>query len=109
MPNAIGIHTHPQLKLGKAPARNDPRNLKMAMLLAPQPPPPANYDFDATAPGIAPNPVFGNDKYGDCVIAARLHQIRRFEFKEQGIFVPATERIAVGEYFRESGGEDVGL
>ncbi len=74
MNRSKGIHANDIFKLGKAPAKKDSRNLKLAVLLRALPPVPENWDFDAahSTPPV-PVPMFGNDSYGDCVIAGRAH------------------------------------
>ena len=94
-------------KLGSKPAKRDERNFKMEQLLAAAKSP-ASYDFDKTHKGI-PLPMFGNDRYGDCVIAGRAHQTLRFEDAEQNKVISITEKEVLDEYFKESGGSDTGL
>jgi len=108
MPKAKGIHTHKWLKLGKAPAKADPRNFKLAALLKAPPPAPAQFDFDLLHPGI-PTPMFANDVHGDCVMAARAHLTLRFEDIEQGSVLMITDQAVLKEYFKETGGADNGL
>lgn len=96
------------LKFGKAPAKRDARNLKMSAILKAPVTVPEEYDFDVVHKGI-PTPMFGNDKYGCCVIAGRGHQTLRFEMAEQKILISITEKDIVKEYLKESGGEDTGL
>src|SRR5437773_752317 len=109
MAKAKGIHAHPVFKLGKAPAKKDKRNLQFATLLrATAPTLPSSYDFDTTHGGI-PTPMFGNDVYGDCVIAGRGHQTLRFEDIEQGSVLMITDKYVLKEYFKETGGPDSGL
>lgn len=104
-----GIHEHPLLKLGKDTAKYDARNLRMASIMTAAPPP-EEWDFDALHPTPPiPLPMFGNDTYGDCVIAARAHSTLRFEDLEQRKIVQATDKVVENEYFRQSGGEDDGL
>src|SRR2546429_9878615 len=108
MPKSKGIHAHKLFKLGKAPVKTDARNFKLAALLKAPPPAPAQYDFDLAHPGI-PMPMFGNDVYGDCVIAARAHLTLRFEDIEQGSVLMITDKTVLKEYFKENGGPDSGL
>ena len=109
MAKAKGIQAHRIFKLGKAPARKDKRNLKFATLLRLTAPAlPSSYDFDISHPGI-PTPMFGNDTYGDCVIAGRAHQTLRFEDIEQGSVLMITDKEVLKEYFKETGGSDTGL
>jgi hypothetical protein len=108
MARAKGIQTHKVFKLGKSPAKKDNRNLKFAILLKAAPAVPDAYDFDTTHPGI-PTPMFGNDVYGDCVIAGRAHQTLRFEDIEQGSVLMISDKAVIAEYLGETGGADVGL
>jgi hypothetical protein len=43
--------------------------------------------------------MFGNDKYGDCVIAGRAHQTLRFEAVEQKKLISVTEQDVLREYW----------
>jgi hypothetical protein len=109
MAKAKGIHAHAVFKLGKAPAKRDRRTPMFASLIrAAAVTPPAQYDFDVTHPGI-PTPMFGNDNYGDCVIAGRAHQTLRFEDIEQGSVLMIGDKEVLKEYFKETGGPDSGL
>jgi len=109
MAKAKGVHAHKIFKLGKAPAKKDKRNLRFATLLrATAPKLPSSYDFDTVHSGI-PTPMFGNDVYGDCVIAGRAHQTLRFEDIEQGSVLMITDKAVLKEYFKETGGPDSGL
>jgi len=109
MAKAKGIDRHKVFKLGKATAKKDNRNLMFATLLrATLPALPASYDFDLSHPGI-PTPMFGNDTYGDCVIAGRAHQTLRFEDIEQGSVLMITDKEVLREYMKETGGQDTGL
>lgn len=109
MANAKGIHAHKVFKLGKTPTKKDHRNLEFATLLrAGAPSLPSSYDFDTSHSGI-PTPEFGNDTYGDCVIAGRGHQTLRFEDLEQGSVLMITDKDVTKEYFKETGGADSGL
>ena len=108
MARAKGIQSNNIYKLGKAPARRDKRNLKLAAILRAPVSLPKEYDFDALHEGV-PTPMFGNDHYGDCVIAGRAHQTLRFELIEQEELIPITETDVTREYFKETGGEDRGL
>jgi hypothetical protein len=105
---AKGIQAHKLFKLGKAPAKKDKRNLKFRAVLRAGPPLPRIYDFDTKHPGI-PTPMFANDVKGDCVIAGRAHQTLRFENIEQGSVLMISDQDVLAEYFKETGGPDVGL
>jgi hypothetical protein len=109
MAKARGIRAHKVFRLGKAAAKRDSRNLKFATLVRKAAPAlPATYDFDVSHPGI-PTPMFGNDTYGDCVIAGRAHQTLRFEDIEQGSVIMIADNDVLKEYFKETGGPDTGL
>lgn len=105
---AKGIQNHRVFKLGKAIAKRDVRNLKLATLLRAPLKLPKNYDFDTKHPGI-PTPMFANDAYGDCVIAGRAHQTLRFENIEQGSVLMIKDSDVLHEYRKETGGPDTGL
>lgn len=101
--------TMKQFKLGKAPAKIDSRTILLASILGKTLPPiPSAYDFDAAHPGCDA-PMFLNDRLGDCVIAGRAHQTRRFELIEQKTVITITDDDVKREYFKESGGQDSGL
>lgn len=108
MATAKGIHSNAFLKLGKALARRDSRNLKFAAILKAPVSLPAEYDFDVQHNGV-PTPMFANDQYGDCVIAGRAHQTLRFEMVEQHKLIPITATDVTKEYFKETRGQDSGL
>jgi len=105
---AKGIHGNPYFKLGKAKAKHDARNLKLATILRAPVALPKEYDFD-TQHRTVPTPMFANDTYGDCVIAGRAHQTMRFELIEQSKVLTIKDNDVTREYFKESGGADSGL
>jgi hypothetical protein len=91
-------------KLGKAPAKKDDRNFRLALLLRKLPPVPEEWN-DLNLKLKIPMPMFANDVYGDCVIAARAHQTMRFEANEQKKVIEITDDEVLKEYWKESGGE----
>src|SRR5262245_42313096 len=95
-------------KLGVILAPPDPRTLQLMSVVRATYQPPAAYDVDAKLPGIH-NPMFANDRLGDCVMAGRAHATRRFEAYETGKAPWITDNEVVNEYFAETGGADVGL
>lgn len=95
------------MMFGKKEAKKDERNFRMAALLKAETVP-ASYNFDNKHKNL-PVPMFGNDKYGDCVIAGRGHQTLRFEHLEQGGVLPITEADVVKEWRIENGNSDEGL
>jgi hypothetical protein len=98
----------PTLKLGKAQAQRDPRNLMLGAVLRAAPKPPPAYDFDAKHPGI-PVPMFANDQWGCCVISGGAHQVLRFELLEQRQLLSITDEEVVSEYLSQTQGQDSGL
>jgi hypothetical protein len=96
------------VRFGKRKAKRDDRNLMFAALLKRPPALPAEYDFDVAHHGI-PTPMFGNDEYGDCVIAGRAHQTLRFEKAEQDKLIKIGDNDVLREYFKQTGGADSGL
>lgn len=96
------------MKLGKLAPKQDRRTLAIRSVLLKQVTPPTTYSFDDEHPGL-PLPMFANDQYGDCVIAARAHQTIRFELQEQGRVIRITDDDVLKAYFRETGGDDTGL
>jgi len=73
------------------------------------PPLPDFHNADEFVGGIKDDRMFGNDKYGDCVIAAQAHYTLRLEKFEQKIQIPITDKEVVDEYFRQSHNMDTGL
>lgn len=101
---------HPFFKLGKSPAKRDPRNIKLAAVLKALPQTPAQWDFDVDrAKCVIPTPVFANDWLGDCVMAGRAHMTLRLEnFEQDGKLLPITDRIVINQYKREGGSMEPG-
>lgn len=96
-------------KTGKLEAKQDRRNFKMAALLKTEVIPDV-YDFDAAfVSTLIPTPMFGNDIYGDCVIAGRAHQTIRFEMREQGAILNILVHEVVEQWHKENGNTDNGL
>lgn len=95
-----------ELKLGKLPPQIDKRTISLKNILRLEllPPLPASHNIDEALGGIDDSRMFLNDKYGDCVKAARAHQTLRFEKYEQGLQPEITDEEVVQEYFTETGG-----
>jgi hypothetical protein len=77
---ALAIHTLPngqKVKLGKGPARIDPRTLQLAKYIAPTAiaPPPVKEDW---AKKVAQWPMMLNDSLGDCTCACAGHMIEQW-------------------------------
>lgn len=98
------------VKLGLQPKTVDPRTIQYRSVRAPGPwRPPPRWSWDAENPGVVTTPMFANDQYGCCVIAAQAHATLRMEYVESGAVPPITADEVVAEYFRQSGGVDSGL
>ena len=104
-----GIHQDSIFKLGKTAPRIDKRTIKLSSILKALPPIPTEYNFDSGLKFKIPLQMFGNDKYGDCVIAGRANQTLRFEAFEQQRAIVVTTKDVTTEYLKESGGLDSGL
>lgn len=89
----------PNLHLGKAPPRHDLRTLQAARYTA-LPARPRDVLYGKTMKW----PMYANDQYGDCTIAAKWHMIEAWShgFK-------TTSAKVVAEYLRLTGGPDNGL
>jgi hypothetical protein len=98
-------------KFGKLPQRVDSRTFQLKKLLVSKnlPPLPDAYDVDSEFTNFYDTNMFGNDKYGDCVMAGRAHMTLRFEDFEQSFVIPITDTDVENEYFKETGGQDNGL
>lgn len=102
------VITPPRVMLGKLPVKKDERLIPLKAVLRQKAKLPTEWSFDKSNPGI-PLHMYGNDQYGDCVMAARANQEVRFELTETKKLLTITEKEVVNEYFRESGGVDSGL
>jgi len=97
------------IRLGKQPARIDPRTIRLMTVFRELPPLPNLFNVDVSLGGIPDNNMYKNDVFGDCVIAGRAHNTLRFESFEQAIIIPITDSEVETEYFLETGGADNGL
>jgi len=100
-----------ELKLGKLPPVVDKRTIRLSSVIKKEllPPLPDSYDVDEALGGIEDNFMYGNDRYGCCVISARAHQTLRFEKFEQGEQIEITDQEVIDEYLDQTGGVDSGL
>ena len=96
------------LMLGKLPPKFQDTDLLMRDILQPVAPPSA-WDWDTAHPGFSDDRMFDNDRLGCCVIAGRAHQTLCFEYAEQGVIIPISDKEVEDEYFSETGGQDSGL
>ena len=95
---------HPFLRIGKAPAKRDRRNIQLGYLLRMEDvrKSPVQWDFDAdVAIAPIPTPMFANDRVGNCLIASRAHMTLRFEFFSRGRLLDIPDAVVIDEYKRE--------
>lgn len=105
---SLSNRRHPLYKLGKRRVRQDKRNFQLRALIANRLKVPSEYSFDVVHPGI-PLKMYANDRAGCCVISARASQTVRFELLEQKKVISITDKEVLNQYFKETGGSDVGL
>jgi hypothetical protein len=98
-----------ELRLGKLPTRKDERTIPLKSILTILPPLPPHFDVDEQYSFPIDNPMYQNDKVGDCVMVARGHMTRRFEAFEQKKLIYMTDKDILNEYYKETGGGDNGL
>jgi hypothetical protein len=86
-------------KLGKLPPRVDVRtlSLKQYVDLAKLPAPPAALDLTSH---VADWPMYGNDRIGDCTIAAAAHMIEAWTGESRGTAVEVSESAVLTAFDR---------
>ncbi|HYL47205.1 MAG TPA: hypothetical protein VEU52_09255 [Candidatus Limnocylindrales bacterium] len=102
----------PGMRLGKKPARHDPRTLQFAKYLLPKalPAPPAHETWAAK---VNQWPMMGNDKIGDCTCAAAGHFIEEWTANVGPTVIPPDQSIiaaysAITGYDPATGANDNG-
>jgi hypothetical protein len=95
------------LRLGKQEYKFDPRTLKLGRYVQPEIRIPEVFDFDKDRAPI-PLRVWGNDNWGDCVIAGEANQIFRLERVEQRRTVVLTDADAIKRYQSLTGSKEAG-
>jgi len=86
------------MKLGKQDYKFDARTLKLANFIdTEQLVPPPTFDFDKNRAKF-PQRVWGNDAYGDCVLAAQMNHVLRMERLETRHTVHAVDDDVIREY-----------
>lgn len=91
-----------RMKLGKGEYKHDPRTLAMADFLTTLIAHPSKFDFDANRLPF-PHNLWGNDQYGDCVIAGRTNHLLRLERAETRSTIPVTDTDAINKYKQLTG------
>jgi hypothetical protein len=100
------------VKLGKLPARHDPRTLQLAKYLKTDklPEPPKSEDFSKKVAGW---PMMKNDTVGDCTCAAAGHMIEQWTTYANKPFTPTDTQVidaysAITGYNPKTGAHDNG-
>jgi hypothetical protein len=93
---------HTKVRLGKAPYVHDDRTLMMAKFILPDIHIPEAWDFDQGRAAF-PNHMWGNDEYGDCVIAMQANQELRLERIETNHTIKLDDSDAINRYKRITG------
>lgn len=91
----------PELRLGKKAPVHDPRTLVMAKYLDPRLGPPPKVV--SRTRGVAGWGMLGNDRLGDCTIAAVIHGVMSWHLSLEETLLPATDAIALDYYGRWCG------
>jgi hypothetical protein len=86
-----------QVKLGKLPARIDPRTLSLARYVEAGvlPSPPPALDLAAAVPDW---PMYGNDRIGDCTTAAAGHMIEAWTAAASGRSLEVAEKDVISAF-----------
>lgn len=91
--------------LGKAPKKEDRRNLMAARYLASGFP--ERYAWQKGR-RMVPARTFGNTSYGDCTLASQANAVIRFERVEQRRTVLVPDQTVIQNYLDMTGGQDTG-
>lgn len=94
-------------RLGKQEHKYDVRTLMLSHFTLPEIHVPERFDFDK---GKMPIPLqpWGNNRYGDCVIAGEANHVLRLERIEQRRTVPVTNEIVIDRYRQLTGCQTAG-
>lgn len=84
------------MKLGKLPAKHDPRTLRLTKYLRPElPEPPVMVDYTK---GILEWPMYLNDQIGDCTCASAAHMIQTWTQASRGDDIVLTDGDVLHAY-----------
>lgn len=86
-----------QLRLGKQEYEHDALTLFMARFVLPDIRVPAKFDFDKGRTAL-PIRMWGNDAWGDCVIAGEANHLLRLERIEQRRTIPLHDDDVISRY-----------
>jgi hypothetical protein len=95
-----GLHHSTQRRLGKLPAQPARPQLRLAEIATTLPAAPPSADFYTAVPAW---PMYGNDRYGDCVEAGTGHHVEQITRYGQGATVEVTDAAVLGMYSAVTG------
>ena len=97
-----------KIRLGKQEHEYDERTLRLVSdFVSPEVRVPSNYDFDKGRASF-PLRMWGNDEWGDCVIAGEANQQIRLERVEQRRTIKLTDDDAITRYKALTGSQTAG-
>jgi hypothetical protein len=89
-------------RLGKGEYTHDPRTLMMTRFVLPEIRVPSKYDFDKGRKAI-PIRLWGNNDWGDCVIAGQANHLLRLERVEQRRTISLVDQDVINRYKQMTG------
>lgn len=101
------MQTMEGMRLGKSEHKYDERTLRIARFMLPEIRIPTKFDFDARRRPFATH-MWGNDAYGDCVIAGQANHLLRLERVEQRGTIALSDSDAVNRYKQLTGCKNPG-
>jgi hypothetical protein len=94
-------------RLGKQAHKHDDRTLMLSRFFLPDFHVPSRYNFDKGKRPI-PSRVWGNDRWGDCVIAGEANHLLRLERIEQRRTIVMADQDAIDRYKALTGAQRAG-
>jgi len=92
------------LGFGRLPYEESDRDIRFARIVkVPVPTIPEFWDASTVLSPYIDNRMFGNDTWGNCVVAERAHQTLVFEKHEQGKVLNISDTVVLDEYWKEQG------
>lgn len=97
----------PSPKLGRLPTRLDNRTLRLCTYTDVALKPPGGY-FPVSRPSARDWRVLGNDRWGNCTVAAAAHHTQAWQWATEDRYTPNVDEL-VRTYLALTGGADTGL
>lgn len=94
---AQGVHDHPKFKLGKAAKKVNAKTVSMNDFVSREIQVPLKWDLDTNRAPFKSH-LWGNDQFGDCVVAARANHLLRLERIETRRTPGLTDTMAIDTY-----------